>query len=94
MTTRKEVSPMVMVLGACMRRERESMGLLLRQVAKGMGVSVSALCDYETGDRRIPIDRFVIWCQVMGRDPGVVLTDVVERLGKWHELEAKGEKET
>lgn len=49
-------------------------------IASALGVSVQQYKKYETGQNRIPLDKFICFCDAIQHPCGYALEDIKERL--------------
>lgn len=57
------------ILGRRIRRERETRGLVQRQMAERLGLHVTAVSRVETGHRSLSADDLVAWASALGVRP-------------------------
>lgn len=65
-----------------LRELRVAAGLTQREIGKELGRPQSWVYNNETGNRRVDVSEFVLWCRACGVDPASTLTRFAEKIVK------------
>lgn len=67
-------------LGKALQKARENAGMTQQMVSNRLGVSRSAIANWEQGRRNIYIEQFVKMCEIYSVNPDDILIDLRRHL--------------
>ena len=65
-------------LRTALKRERKKAGITQTQLAKKTGRSQAYISKFENGDLRIDVIDFLLFCEVIGCDPILILEEIAK----------------
>lgn len=75
---RKEVKGHYLMLGGLLRKARQNRASTMRDVADITGHSHSFVGKIENAERRLDVIEFIQYCKVLGVDPVITFTQVLQ----------------
>ncbi len=64
-------------MGASIRIIRQSKKITAKQIAQRIGVTEAAMTAYERGERKIPVERLIAICKILG----ITIEDLYQERG-------------
>ena len=71
---------MYKIIGKKLEDSRTMAEMIMGKISKHLGISYQQYRKYELGENRIPLDKFILFCDAIDENCGNVLNNIKERI--------------